>query len=163
MAFPRKELLKARQIVVPFTTGMMFLLVPAGMAVGDDAKQAAFERVFGEAARLDPGLVAKVKALPPGKRLLIDRDGDGKNDEAWFLDTAFRHTIRPILVRVIDEDGDLDVCGPDRDSDLYIIDWKADGKVDVAWDFQDDDGDGDLDSWGLFYWTRADIYVKEPH
>ena len=46
--------------------------------------------MFGRGATLDPKLVAKVKALPPGKRLLVDRNGDGKNDEAWFLDTAGR-------------------------------------------------------------------------
>jgi hypothetical protein len=130
------------------------LLMWACAAVAQDGKQAMLERVFGEAARLDPKLGAKVKALPPGKRLLLDRDGDGKNDEVWFLDTAARHTIRPLLVRVIDEDGDLDECnGPDLDSDLYLADWRADGTIDVVIDYQDNDGDNDVDEMGVYYFV----------
>ena len=139
------------------------LFLGARPAVAEDARQAMFERVFGETARLDPDTVAKVKALPPGKRLLVDRDGDGKSDEAWFLDTARRHTKRPILVRAIDEDGDLDEhLGPDLDSDLYLADWDADGAVDVATDYQDDDGDNDLDRMGTFYWVPNDPYLQKP-
>ncbi|MBM4430053.1 MAG: hypothetical protein FJ026_06860, partial [Chloroflexi bacterium] len=145
-----------------FVVSITLLLTCACAAAAQEAKQGMFERVFGDAAKLDPAMVAKVKALPPGKRLLVDRNGDGRNDEAWFIDSAFRHTIRPILLRVIDEDGDLDRGGPDLDSDLYIVDWKADGKVDVVMDFQDDDGDNDMDAWGSFSWHAKDRYVQEP-
>ena len=131
--------------------------------LAEEAKQAMFERVFGQAARLDPATVEKVKALPSGERLLVDRDGDGRSDEAWFLDTAARHTKRPLLVRAIDEDGDLDEhLGPDLDSDLYLADWGADGSVDVAVDYRDDDGDGDLDAMGTFYWVANDPYLRKP-
>ncbi|MFH1264750.1 MAG: hypothetical protein ABIK89_03440, partial [Planctomycetota bacterium] len=139
------------------------LCIGSCAAAAEDARQAMFERVFGQAARLDPDTVAKVKALPPGKRLLVDRDGDGKHDEAWFLDTARRHTKSPILVRAIDEDGDLDEhLGPDLDSDLYLADWDADGIVDVATAYVDDDGDGDLDRMGTFYWVPKDPYLQKP-
>jgi len=118
-------------------------------------KQRVFERVFGDAARLDPELVAKVKAMPPGKMLFVDADGDGKNDEAWFIDPNPRHTdkLRPILVRVIDEDGDLDEYGgPDLKNDLYIVSYNATGNVDVVIDYQDVNGDGGLDEMAMFFY-----------
>jgi len=126
-----------------------------------DPKQEAFENLFGEAAQLDPKMIAEVKKLPPKQKLLVDIDGDGKSDEAWFIDDSYRHTIRPILIKVIDEDGDLDTQGPDRDSDLYIVDWYADGKVDYALDYVDTDGDGDMDQWGFFWWKGPDIYFGQ--
>ena len=139
------------------------LLLPGGFSFADDAKQAAFERVFGDAARLDPELVAKTKALAAGKNLKIDSNGDGKPDEVWMLDAATRHTKSPLLVRVIDEDGDLDEeGGPDLDSDLYLADWGADGVVDVAVDYLDEDGDNDLDAMGTFHWITEDRRLGKP-
>lgn len=144
----------------PLAAALVFLLGHVPGATGADAKQAAFRRVFGQAARLPPAIVAKVKALPPGEHLRIDRDGDGRHDESWYLDTSRRHTIRPLLVRAIDEDGDLHRTDrPDRDSDLYIADWKADGTVDAAVDYQDNDGDGDVDEMGIYYWWPRHRYL----
>lgn len=91
-------------------------------------RQALFERVFGDAVRLDAERVAKVKAGKPGERVYVDRDGDGQPEECWFIDDARRHQEknRPILVRAIDEDGDMErLRGPDLDSDLYVADWHA--------------------------------------
>jgi hypothetical protein len=159
---PRTSGFLAR-LLLTFVTGAALLGIAPSAMPADDAQQAMLERVFGEAATLDPATVEKVKALPPGKRLLLDRDGDGRNDEAWFVDTAARHTQSPILVRAIDEDGDLDAhLGPDRDSDLYLADWGADGTVDVAVDYRDDDGDNDLDAMGTFYWVAKDRYLQRP-
>jgi hypothetical protein len=127
----------------------------SGPAAAQEVRQKLFERVFGEAVRLDAAVVAQVKVKKAGERLLIDRDGDGRNDECWFIDTQARHTskARPILVRAIDEDGDLDAhTGPDLDSDLYVADWKADGTADVVLDYTDDDGDGDLDQMGMYFY-----------
>jgi len=132
---------------------------------GQDARQKLFERVFGDAVKLDPATVAKVKAAKPGQRLFIDRNGDGKNDEVWYIDTAARHMrhTRPVLVRVIDEDGDLDETkGGDLDSDLYVADWRADGKVDCVLDYQDNDGDNDLDEMGCYYWAKRYGYIGGP-
>jgi len=152
----------ARRLTTLVAAAVVFGLA-ASAAPADDARQAMFERVFGEAARLDPATVEKVKALAPGERLLVDRDGDGRNDEAWFVDTAARHTKSPILVRAIDEDGDLDAdLGPDRDSDLYLADWGADGTVDRIVDYRDDDGDNDLDAMGIFFWVAKDPYLHKP-
>ena len=102
----------------------------------------------GKAVETSSELPRLVAAVKPGKRVLVDRNDDGKNDEAWYIDTAYRHNdrVRPLLVRAIDEDGDLDSWkGPDLDSDLYVVDWKADGTVDVVLDYQDNDGDNDVD------------------
>ena len=125
----------------------------------DSAKQLAFERVFGDAVRLDPAMVEKVRSGKPGKRYYIDRDNDGKPEEVWFIDTDRRHTQknRPILVRAIDEDNDLQMGGqPDHDSDLYIVDWHADGTVDVVVDYEDMDGDQDVDRMGMYFYTKND-------
>ncbi len=122
-------------------------------------QQKAFERVFGDAARFDTAMVRKVKADLPGKRHYVDRNGDGKPEEVWFIDTDPRHTEskRPILVRVIDEDHDL-MTGkePDQDSDLYIADWNADGIVDAVVDYEDLDGDQDIDQIGLYSYKTED-------
>ncbi|MDM8005283.1 MAG: DUF4861 family protein [Phycisphaerae bacterium] len=134
-------------------------------AHGRDAKARLFLRVFGEAVKLDPAMVARVKAAKPGERIFVDRNGDGKSDEAWYIDTAYRHTakVRPLLVRAIDEDGDLDSWkGPDLDSDLYVVDWKADGSVDVVLDYQDNDGDNDVDEMAFyFYMTEHPYFGKD--
>lgn len=127
---------------------------PASARADQKTRQALLQRVFGKAAVLDAKLVAKVKAMPPGKRLLIDSNHDGTRDECWYIDTAPRHTLRPLLVRAIDEDGDLGADGaPDLDSDLYLFDWRADGTVDTAIDYQDNDGDQDVDEMAMYYFT----------
>jgi hypothetical protein len=125
--------------------------------------QALFQRVFGDAARFDPAMVAKVKAGKPGQRFYVDRNGDGRNDEVWFIDTDPRHgrsdlnplgkDVQPLLVRVIDEDGDLDAQGPDLDSDLYVADYKADGSVDAIIDYADHNGDQALYEMGIYFYV----------
>ncbi len=136
----------------------------ASLLQAQDAKQRLFERVFGNMVRFDPSMIEAVKALKPGERLMFDRDCDGTNDEVWFIDTAARHTsqAQPILVRVIDEDGDLDAHrGPDLDSDLYVADWKADGTVDVVLDYQDNDGDNDVDEMAFYFWMKRHSYFGD--
>ncbi|MDZ4857757.1 MAG: DUF4861 family protein [Candidatus Hydrogenedentes bacterium] len=106
-----------------------------------------FVRVFGEAIVFDPVFSAQVVKDTPGKRHYVDMNVDGKPEEVWFVDTDLRHpeAMRPLLVRVIDEDGDLVEGGePDQDSDLYIADWKGDGVIDAAADYIDRDADQDI-------------------
>ncbi len=135
----------------------------AGAASAQETKQALFERVFGDLARLDPAIVARVSALPPGERLPRDADGDGRVDEVWCVDSDPRSTIHPILVRAVDEDGDLAETGrPDLDSDLYLYDWQADGVVDVVADYTDLDGDGDVDEMGLYSWQAKMRALEKP-
>ena len=154
---------RRRSMALSWLVFATILLFGSGLSLAGDAKQAMFERVFGDAARFDPELVAKTKALAAGKMLKIDSDGDGKPDEVWMLDAATRHTKKPLLLRVIDEDGDLDEHGgPDLDSDLYLADWGADGVLDVAVDYLDEDGDNDLDAMGTFYWIAKDRRLGKP-
>lgn len=138
------------------------VLPVAAMAQNEQArKQQLFERVFGDVAKLDPATVARAKTLPPGEYLLLDSNNDGVVDEAWFIDTSARHTkdVLPILVRAIDEDGDLARDGaPDLDSDLYLADWKADGSVDAVIDYHDTDRDNDLDEMAVYYWLPHHHY-----
>ncbi len=135
---------------------LLFLLVFVGNASATDAeeRQKLFERVFGDAARLDPEMRAKVLNDAPGKRHYVDRDNDGKPEEVWFIDTDPRHPkeMQPLLVRVIDQGGDLRFGEePDLNNDLYIADWKADGTVDSVIDYRDTDGDGDVDEMGIYF------------
>lgn len=141
---------------------VLITLVSCSTTHAQDAKQRMFERVFGGAVKLDPAMIAKVKASKPGEYVLVDRDGDGKHDEAWFIDTSPRHTaaVRPLLVRAIDEDGDLDRDGqPDLDSDLYVADWKADGSVDAVIDYTDTDHDNDVDEMAMYFWSPNDHFL----
>ena len=140
---------------IPVVAACVAMLGFASGAGADDAAvQRVFSRVFGEAVQLDPDVHAKVLAGEPGLRHYLDRDGDGDSDEVWFIDTARRHpeSWRPVLVRVIDEDGDLETGHePDFDSDLYVADWRADGVVDVVCDYTDRDGDNDVDEMGMYF------------
>lgn len=121
-------------------------------AVGSPKNTIVFERIFGKSRIIAPERIAEVKALPAGEKLALDTNGDGVIDELWYIDTAFRHNKEVILVRAVDEDGDLAVNGrPDTDSDLYFFDWDADGYIDVVADYVDDDGDNDVDQMGLYY------------
>jgi Domain of unknown function (DUF4861) len=133
-------------------TVLLCCLFARGDATAQQDLQDLFQRVFGVSPNLDADTVAKVKAMAPGERLNVDVDGDGRFDEQWYTDSARRHTKRPILVRVIDEDGDLPEDGRgDLDSDLYFWDWLADGSIDAVSDYQDNDGDNDVDEMGLFF------------
>ena len=120
-------------------------------------KQKAFEQVFGDVVRLDPAMVTKVKNDTPGKRHYLDKDGDGKPEEVWFIDTEPRHTEakKPILVKVIDENGNLEMGKePEKFGDLWIADWHADGLVDAVISYCDLDEDGDLDVMEWFTYGK---------
>ena len=120
-----------------------------------DEKQRALEWVFGDLVKLDPEMVEKVRNDTHGKRHYVDKDGDGKPEEVWYIDIAPRHNDnrRPLLVRVIDVNGNLRMGEePDYAGYLYIADWNADGSVDAVVSYEDVDGDGDLDQMGMFYY-----------
>lgn len=129
------------------------LLVVGGTAHAQDQPDSAvFERVFGIPRTLPADMVEQVKALPEGERLLRDTTGDGAPGEAWYLDTAFRHTVAPLLVRYVDRSGALAETGrPSLHSGTYFWDHGATGYIDVVTVYQDDNGDGNLDQMGIFY------------
>ncbi len=107
---------------------------------------------LGEHAAMTAEELAAALAAPAGTRLTRDLDGDGDPDLADFVDTAPRHTVRPMVVRVLDDDDDMGADGlGDSDSDCYIADWRGDGSINRAVDYWDEDGDGDLDRQDLYY------------
>ena len=124
-----------------------------------------FTAVFGKDARMDPEKIrAALEAKPAGTRIPVDRDGDGKTDEVYYVDVDLRHQewSRPLVVRVIDEDGDMAGTGDgDLDSDLYFYSWKGEPDVCTAVDYTDTDGDGDVDEMALFYYSPDDHYTKK--
>ena len=128
-------------------------------------RQRLFEKVFGSAVRLDESLRRRVREDKPGERHHVDADGDGRPEEVWLIDVDSRHLerFRPLLVRAIDEDGDLRPGGePDLDSDIYVADWKADGTVDAVLDYTDTDGDQDLDEMGMYFYGGKSGYFGAP-
>ena len=125
-------------------------------------KKEAFEQFFGDAVTFDPVTVEKVKSGTPGKRYYVDKNNDGKPEEVWFIDIAPRHTEkkRPILVKVIDEDGDLEIGKePDRDADLWVADWNANGMVDAVISYKDIDGDQDLDLMEWYFYGKKNRHL----
>lgn len=133
----------------------LFLYFPLGLEAQQALdKEKCFEYVFGDKVKLDPAMVKKVSADQSGKRYYVDRNGDGKPEEVWYVDVDPRHNAskRPILVRAIDRDDDLQMGGqPDFDSDLYVVDWNGDGKVDAVISYEDLDGDQDVDRMVMFF------------
>ncbi|MBO0723643.1 MAG: hypothetical protein J2P41_22655, partial [Blastocatellia bacterium] len=107
------------------------------------SQQELFEKVFGEKAFIDPAIVSRLKNHPE-ERIKLDLDGDGKIDTIYFIDHDPRRQqeFRPLLVKAIDRDGDMERDGAaDLDSDLYIADWHADGVVDSVVEYRDTDRD----------------------
>lgn len=136
--------------------GAVFVSLLTGLlcahSVAEPPGTHAFERVFGVPLVVPADILDQVQGMAEGERLSVDRDGDGIPDAQWYFDTRHRQTIQPLLVYLLDEDGDLRETGRgDLDSDLYLWDWNADGSFDAATDYQDDDGDGDVDQMGIFY------------
>ena len=141
-----------------------FLHRPAQLSPGQaQRREALFKRLFGEAViALDPQAVARVKTMPPGERLKLDTDGDGKIDTIYYIDDDPKHqeAFRPVLVKVIDQDGDMDRDGDgDLDSDLYVVDWNADGSVDVIVEYRDTDHDNDVDEMAIYSYSPNDRYL----
>lgn len=98
----------------------------------------------------------RVLAAPPGQRLTTDLDGDGDPDLMDFVDPDPRHTIQPMLVRVLDDDDDMAADGtPDEDSDCFVADYRGDGTIDRAVDYWDVDGDNDVDRQDISYRAGA--------
>jgi hypothetical protein len=114
-----------------------------------------FERMIGPAVKMDAGISAAVLKSKPGTKFRHDTDGDGKIDTIYFIDNDGRHSAerQPLLVKVVDEDGDMATTGEgDRDSDLYIADWNGDGSIDRVVDCLDTDHDQDVDEEVQYRW-----------
>lgn len=133
----------------------LFSALGEPLLADDKQKQADFLSVFGDQVLFEESMRQKVLSEEHGKRHYVDHDSDGKPEEVWFIDTDPRHNQdkRPLLVKVIDRDNDLQMGGePDKDSDLWIADWNADGKVDAVISYEDNDHDNDVDQQALFFY-----------
>jgi len=123
-------------------------------------QQALFRQIFGDRiVAIDPAIRAKLLSRPPGERIKLDTDGDGKIDTIYFIDDDPKHQaqFRPILVKAIDRDGDMDRDGDaDLDSDLYVVDWNADGIVDTVVEYRDTDHDNGLDEMAIYTYSAHD-------
>lgn len=148
---------------IGIVTGCLWI-VPASSPSETSIKQRLFEKVFGKAVVLNPEIHQQVLQADRGQRIYVDTNQDGRPEEVWFIDTDSRHPekYRPLLVRVIDEDGDLrEGQEPDLDSDLYIADWQADGTVDAVLDYTDVDGDNDVDEMGIYFHDGPSAFWKQ--
>ncbi|MCE5249456.1 DUF4861 domain-containing protein [bacterium] len=125
-----------------------------------------FVRMVGRKVLMDEAISARVLRAGPGSRVTVDSDGDGKIDTLYMIDTDDRHknARAPLLVKVVDEDGDMFVNGEgDLDSDLYIADWYGDGTIDRVVDYIDLDNDNDVDEQVLYQWSdMAHFLAQSP-
>ncbi len=139
-------------------TLILFLGLAALALVGplfSQTNNEIFEKMIGPQARMDPGITAEVLKSQPGTKFRYDADGDGRIDTIYFIDNDDRHTParQPMLVKIVDEDGDMWVTGEgDLDSDLYIADWNGDGTVDRVVDYIDTDHDDAVDEEVQYRW-----------
>jgi len=125
-----------------------------------------FARMVGHEVLMDSTITAQVLHDEPGKKFAVDSDHDGKIDTIYMIDTDDRHREKrnPLLVKIVDEDGDMYINGEgDLDSDLYIADWYGDGTIDRVIDFIDLDNDNDVDEQVLYQWSdMAHFLAKSP-
>jgi hypothetical protein len=135
-----------------------FIILPLLALLGQQQHhdQELFRQIFGDSIHFDPAAVAKAKSLPSGGRLKLDTNGDGKIDTIYFIDPDPKHDdrLRPILVKAIDRDGDMERTGsPDRDSDMYVVDLHADGTIDSVVEYIDRDHDQALDEMAIYTYS----------
>lgn len=164
---PSSSLSSVRKILPQLFMGLLCLFFTSlsfAQANTSEADQALLDRVFGESGHLDLAFHKQVLEATPGLRHYRDTDNDGQPDEIWYIDLAQRHPekYRPLLVKVIDEDQDLKPGEEgDLDSDLYLADWNADGRIDSAVDYTDLDQDQDVDEMGIYFLQPKNEYFKE--
>ncbi|MBN2376022.1 MAG: DUF4861 family protein [Sedimentisphaerales bacterium] len=128
----------------------------------DELNLETFVKLLGREAVVSDELVGKLLKMPVNTEVYEDLDDDGDPDILTYIDGAQRHSDarRPMLFRVIDDDDDMVAGnGPDKDNDCYVADWNADGVIDRAVDYWDEDGDGDADRMDLF--SRRGLWVGE--
>lgn len=142
---------------------MSLLAFTLGCPLFSQTNNEIFERMIGPAARLDAEITAMVLKSKPGTKYRYDTDGDGKIDTIYFIDNDDRHSPdrQPLLVKVVDEDGDMWITGEgDLDSDLYIADWNGDGTIDRAIDYIDVDHDNAVDQVVQYRW-HEDMHFRD--
>ncbi|MFH1265287.1 MAG: hypothetical protein ABIK89_06125 [Planctomycetota bacterium] len=96
--------------------------------------------------------------LPGGGQMLIRRE---RSKLAWGYGGR-KASEADVLVWVLDDDGDFrsgDTDG-DKDSDCYVADYEADGRVDRMVDYIDDDGDNKADEMDIRYFDDGRLAIS---
>lgn len=157
-----------RAMLILTVAGFALFLNPIPSSGADfQDTNARMREMAGAAIFFGDEVLAKAKELKPGEKFTIDENGDGDPDILIFNDNDPKHTIQPILVKVIDEDDDMksDAEG-DTDSDCWVADWYGDGVIDCVVDYEDKDGDNDVDLLVLYdkdFYGRTIAIVCEDH
>ena len=115
-----------------------------------------FEKMVGAEVAMDTAINVQFLQRRPNQRFTVDSDNDGRIDVIYMIDDDEKHrgSRAPLLVKIVDEDGDMYLTGEgDLDSDLYVADWYGDGMIDRVVDYLDKDGDNDVDEQYLYQWV----------
>lgn len=119
-------------------------------------------------------------SLKVGESLLIvsEFDGQGKmlirreigtaipyDQPVYSHGRALLQEGKEMLVWILDDDGDMSPNSPegDHDSDVYMVDYGADGTLDRMLDFIDEDGDNDPDIQDLRYFNEGKLRHSIMH
>lgn len=124
-----------------------------------------FKKMVGPSVAMDSTIDVKLLEARPGQKLLVDSDNDGRTDVIYLIDNDEKHkgTRSPLLVKIVDEDGDMYLTGEgDQDSDLYVADWYGDGTIDRIIDYRDMDSDNDVDEQYLYQWVSMQYPYYSP-
>ena len=152
------------QIIKRYLAALFFLFISCSL-IAAQTNNEIFQKFVGEEVELDKLIIKQLLEKEGEKKLLFDSDNDGKIDVIYMIDNDERHEewYKPILVKIIDEDGDMYLTNEgDYDSDLYVADWHADGDIDRIVDYKDLDNDNDLDEQYLFYYMDSS-YASQTH
>jgi len=122
-----------------------------------------FSKLLSVEVQTEKDIIEQLLNGEPGTKIFVDSDQDGEMDILYMIDTNEIHEtqFKPILVKIVDEDGDMHLSGEgDLDSDLHIADWNADGTVDRIIDYVDLDGDNDQDEQIQYFWSDSTVTNK---
>lgn len=130
--------------------------------VGAQTQNEYFYKLIGPEVEFDTTITEEYLLEQPQHQILLDTNNDLIKDTIYMIDTDARHgdTRQPLLVKVVDEDGDMQETGcGDYDSDLYIADWYGDGTIDRVIDYCNLDDDDDVDEQYLYGYRNQEYYV----
>ena len=150
---------------IRFCLPVAFLLA-AVMPLLSQTNNEIFEKMVGPQIKMDPAIVAQVLKAGPGKKFRIDTDGDGRIDTIYFIDEDSRHSgkRKPMVVKMVDTEGNRDLNEGDFANVLYVVDWYGDGTIDRVIEYIDRDHDGSPEEQVLYQWADYPHFKKvAPH
>ncbi len=143
-----------------------FLLVTlAASCCAAQTNNEIFLKMAGDEVVMDRSVGVKFLEGRPDRKFAVDSNHDGRIDVIYLIDNDDKHQGKraPLLVKIVDEDGDMDLTGEgDLDSDLYVADWYGDGTIDRVVDYRDLDRDNDVDEQYLYQWIEENYSYFSP-